>query len=57
MGYVAPPQVRNDNVNTSINVPAPSFQNNFPQPAPPAIKDQRTSIGAGSSVAEPMDLS
>ncbi|KAH6872551.1 hypothetical protein BKA58DRAFT_358780 [Alternaria rosae] len=59
MGYVAPPQVRTDNVNTGINAPAPPAQNSFPQPAAPAIRDQRSreSAGAGSSAAEPMDLS
>jgi hypothetical protein len=59
MGYVAPPQVRSDNVNTGINVPAPSPKTTFPQPTAPAIKDQRSreSTGAGSTAAEPMDLS
>jgi hypothetical protein len=57
MGYVAPPQVRNDNVNTGINVAAPPPQNHFSQAAPPAIKDQRASIGTVSNTAEPMDLS
>ena len=58
MGYVAPPQVRNDSVNTGINIPAPSMQSIYSQPAPP-VKTQRprASTGAGSSATEPMDLS
>ncbi|KAF1940434.1 hypothetical protein EJ02DRAFT_379811 [Clathrospora elynae] len=59
MGYVAPPQVHNDNVNTGINIPAPQIQNMYAQSATPPAKNQRprASIGAGSSATEPMDLS
>ncbi|KAF1830061.1 hypothetical protein BDW02DRAFT_650910 [Decorospora gaudefroyi] len=57
MGYVAPPQVRNDAINTGINIAAPATQHNFTQPASPATKTPRPSTGAGSSTTEPMDLS
>lgn len=59
MGYMASPQVRNDSVNTGINIPAPSMQSIYSQTAAPAVKTQRAraSTGAGSSAVEPMDLS
>lgn len=63
MGYVAPPQVRPDGVNSGINIPAPPMQSIYAQPAATtpvsATKMQRpgSSAGAGGSAAEPMDLS
>jgi hypothetical protein len=66
MGYMAPPQVLNNGVNTGINIPAPPAQLMIAQPTPPAQprsaqptppKVTRASTGAGSSAAEPMDLS
>lgn len=59
MGFVAPPLIRNDGVNTSINIPAPAIQSIYSQPADAAAKSQRSraSTGAGSSAEDPMDLS
>jgi hypothetical protein len=70
MGFMAPPQVHHNGVNTGINIPAPPTQSMSAQPTPPpqprsaqptptspAPKATRASTGAGSSAAEPMDLS
>jgi hypothetical protein len=60
MGYVAPPQVRSPTspygVNTGINIPGPQMQSIYSGPPPPP-PISRASTGAGSNVAEPMDLS
>jgi hypothetical protein len=42
-------------VNTGINIPGPQMQSIYSGPPPPPIS--RASTGAGSNVAEPMDLS
>lgn len=59
MGFVAPPQIRSDGVNTGINIPAPAMQSIYAQPPHPAAKAQRprASTGAGSNATDPMDLS
>ncbi len=64
MGYVAPPQVRHDGVNTGINIPAPAMHSIYSQSAFHAINAQhgpqqhsQPLTGPGTSAAEPMDLS
>ncbi|KAH9883152.1 hypothetical protein J1614_000008 [Plenodomus biglobosus] len=58
MGYVAPPQVRPDGVNTAINIPAPAMQSIYsPDAGARGLKRNHTSASEGDSAADPMDLS
>lgn len=59
MGYVASPQVRNDGVNSGINIPAPAMQSIYSQPPAPVSKIQRShsSTVVGDRAADPMELS
>ena len=59
LGFVAPPQVRNDSVNTSINIPAPAMQSIYSQSAFHAAtaQYQQPPAALGGSAADPMDLS
>ncbi|KAF2850591.1 hypothetical protein T440DRAFT_499125 [Plenodomus tracheiphilus IPT5] len=58
MGYAAHPQVRPDDVNTAINIPAPAMQSIYtPGPTPHGVQRADTSTSEGDGTAEPMDLS
>ncbi|CBX90608.1 hypothetical protein IAQ61_002101 [Plenodomus lingam] len=58
MGYVAPPQVRPEGVNTAINIPAPAVQSIYsPGSSSRGVKRNHPSTDEGDSSTEPMDLS